>query len=68
MSKTNTILLVPGMTCGHCEAAVKKEVGKVAGVTDVSVDLETKLVTVTGVGLDHAALLSAVDEAGFEVG
>lgn len=68
MSDTNTILLVPGMTCGHCEAAVKTEVGKVAGVSAVSVDLETKLVTVTGVGLDYAALVGAIDEAGFEVG
>ena len=68
MSDTNTILLVPGMTCGHCEAAVKTEVGKVAGVSAVSVDLETKLVTVTGVGLDYAALAGAIDEAGFEVG
>ena len=70
MSDTSnqTVLLVPGMTCGHCEAAVKSEVGKVAGVTDVAVDLETKLVTVSGVSLDHAALVAAVDEAGFEVG
>ena len=67
MNANQTVLLVPGMTCGHCEAAVKTEVGKVAGVTDVAVDLETKLVTVTGLGLDHAALVSAVDEAGFEV-
>jgi copper chaperone len=63
-----TTLLVPGMTCGHCEAAVKSEVGKVAGVTDVAVDLATKLVTVTGVGLDPVALVRAIDEAGFEVG
>lgn len=63
-----TILLVPGMTCGHCEAAVKGEVSKVAGVTNVAVDLETKLVTVTGSAVDHAALVSAIDEAGFEVG
>lgn len=68
MNASQTVLLVPGMTCGHCEAAVKTEVGKVAGVTNVAVDLETKLVTVTGLGLDHAALVSAVDEAGFEVG
>jgi len=65
---SNTTLLVPGMTCGHCEAAVKAEVGKVAGVTDVVVDLETKLVTVSGVAVDHAALVNAIDEAGFEVG
>ncbi len=58
---------VPGMTCGHCEAAVKGEVGKVAGVNDVNVDLTTKIVTVQGDGLDTAAIVAAIDEAGFEV-
>ena len=58
---------VPGMTCGHCEAAVKGEVGKVAGVADVAVDLGTKIVTVQGEGLDEAAIVAAIDEAGFEV-
>ena len=60
---------VPGMTCGHCESAVKEEVGKVAGVEHVTVDLGTKLVTV-GVGAaapDRAAIVAAIDEAGFEV-
>ena len=61
-------LLVPGMTCGHCEAAVKDEVGKVAGVTDVAVDLETKLVTVHGRQLStRDRIVAAIDEAGFEV-
>jgi copper chaperone CopZ len=60
-------LHVPGMTCGHCEAAVKEEVGKVAGVADVSVDLATKLVTVHGESVDVDALVAAVGEAGFEV-
>ena len=60
-------LSVPGMTCGHCEAAVKGEVGKVAGVASVSVDLDTKIVTVDGDGLDRAAIVAAIDEAGFEV-
>ena len=39
---------VPGMTCGHCEAAVKGEVGKVAGVSGVAVDLGIKIVTEIG--------------------
>ena len=60
-------LPVPGMTCGHCEAAVKGEVGKVAGVAGVAVDLGSKLVTVTGDSLDSAAIVAAIDEAGFEV-
>jgi copper ion binding protein len=59
-------LKVPGMTCGHCEAAVKSEVGKVAGVSAVTVDLATKLVTVEGSD-DLAAITAAIDEAGFEV-
>ena len=58
---------VPGMTCGHCEAAVKGEVGKVAGVASVAVDLDTKIVTVAGESLDVAAIVAAIDEAGFEV-
>jgi copper chaperone CopZ len=57
---------VPGMTCGHCEAAVKEEIGKLAGVARVDVDLTTKAVVVEGESLDLAAVFAAVDEAGFE--
>ena len=67
MSDNNLTLSVPGMTCGHCEAAVTKEVSSVAGVTAVAVDLDTKLVTVTGAGLDRDAIVAAIDEAGFDV-
>ena len=41
---------VPGMSCGHCKAAVEHELGRVAGVEAVDVDLETKLVVVAGHG------------------
>ncbi|HEY8626338.1 MAG TPA: heavy-metal-associated domain-containing protein [Solirubrobacteraceae bacterium] len=58
---------VPGVHCGHCEAAVKKEASAVAGVASVSVDLESKLVTITGEQLDDQALRAAIDEAGYEV-
>ncbi|MDJ0771168.1 MAG: heavy metal-associated domain-containing protein [Ilumatobacter sp.] len=57
---------VPGMTCGHCEAAVKHEVGALAGVTGVTVDLESKVVTVEGTALDPSAIVEAIDEAGFD--
>ena len=57
---------VSGMHCGHCERAVKEEVGAVAGVDSVDVDLETKLVTVRGEGLDDSALRAAIEEAGYE--
>ena len=65
MSQTLTYT-VPAMHCGHCERAVKEEVSAVAGVSSVAVDLETKLVSVTGESLDDAALRAAIEEAGYE--
>ena len=61
------VLSVPGMTCGHCEAAVKQEVGAVAGVASVDVDLDSKDVTVVGDALARDAIVEAIDEAGFDV-
>jgi copper chaperone CopZ len=57
---------VPGMHCAHCERAVKDELGAVAGVESVDVDLGTKLVAVGGRDLDDTALRAAIDEAGYE--
>ena len=57
---------VPAMHCGHCERAVKEEVSAVAGVSEVVVDLDTKLVTVTGQAFDDAAVRAAIAEAGYE--
>jgi copper chaperone len=57
---------VPAMHCGHCERAVKEEVSAVAGVTEVAVDLETKIVTVTGSAFDDTAVRAAIEEAGYE--
>ncbi len=57
---------VPGISCGHCRAAITTEVTTVAGVKSVDVDLETKQVTVSGDNLDDTALRAAIDEAGYE--
>lgn len=65
MSDTATYT-VPGMTCEHCKASVSEELGAIAGVESVEVDLKTKLVTVSGASLDDAALRAAIDEAGYE--
>lgn len=67
MSAQTLTLSVPGMTCGHCEAAIKQEVGAVVGVVDVSVDLGTKDVVIAGSELDRDTIVAAVDEAGFDV-
>lgn len=58
--------VVAGMSCAHCEAAVTEEVGKVAGVVAVDVDLDTKLVRVRGTGVDDAAVRDAIDDAGYD--
>ncbi|MET0457753.1 MAG: heavy-metal-associated domain-containing protein [Ilumatobacteraceae bacterium] len=60
-------LQVPGMSCGHCEHAVRSEVSKVAGVESVTVDLGTKDVVVRGAGLVTADVVGAVAEAGYAV-
>jgi copper chaperone CopZ len=58
---------VPGISCGHCRTAITGEVAKVAGVSAVDVDLEDKLVTVTGDAVDDGAVREAIDEAGYDV-
>ena len=57
---------VPGMHCGHCKAAVSGELAAVRGVESVDVDLDAKLVTVTGESLDDVVLRAAIEEAGYE--
>ncbi|HEY9558190.1 MAG TPA: cation transporter [Acidimicrobiales bacterium] len=67
MSTTSTYT-VTGMTCGHCVAAVTEEVSKIAGVTNVDVELDSGRVTVESEGpVDDAALAAAVDEAGYSL-
>lgn len=65
MSETITYT-VAGMTCDHCKRAVSSELASVEGVAGVEVDLDTKLVTVTGEGLADDALRSAIDQAGYQ--
>ncbi|MGL4254986.1 heavy-metal-associated domain-containing protein [Microbacterium sp.] len=58
---------VTGMSCGHCEASVRGEVSKIAGVQTVSVDAATGSLIVGSVAeLADADVLAAVDEAGYE--
>ena len=56
---------VSGMTCEHCVHAVSDEVGKIAGVESVNVDLASGRVTVTGEGYTDEQIREAVDEAGY---
>ena len=60
---------VTGMTCAHCVAAVTDEIGSIAGVSTVTVDLVvggTSRVTVTSAEpLPMESVRDAIDEAGY---
>ncbi|MFD9907566.1 heavy-metal-associated domain-containing protein [Streptomyces sp. NPDC059063] len=63
-----TVYDVTGMTCGHCEGAVKSEISELDGVSSVEAVASTGKVTVVSAApLDEAAVRAAVDEAGYEL-
>lgn len=58
---------VTGMTCGHCEMSVREEVVQIPGVESVDVSARTgRLVVHSSAAIDEAAVLAAVDEAGYQ--
>lgn len=69
MAKETKVLNVEGMSCSHCENAVKKSVGALKGVDSVSVDLKGKKVTVEydpgQVTVD--AIKDAIEDQGYDV-
>ena len=65
MSQLN--FTVEGMSCGHCEAAVREEVSKIPGVTTISVSAQDGSLQVDEDGTVSAdAIIAAVDEAGYD--
>lgn len=63
---TESSYTVTGMTCGHCAGAVREEVGALAGVAKVDVDVESGSVVVTSEApLAVDDVRAAVEEAGY---
>ncbi len=60
---------VEGMSCSHCENSVKKAVGALNGVGNVTVDLKTKKVTIefdpAKVNVDM--IKDAIEDQGYDV-
>ena len=57
---------VTGMTCGHCEMSIREEVSQIPGVDEIQVSAQTGTLVVSSTSaLDDAAVLAAVDEAGY---
>ncbi|HEV7414613.1 MAG TPA: heavy-metal-associated domain-containing protein [Tianweitania sediminis] len=57
-----TTFNVPDMTCGHCEKSVRSALGEALPGATVTVDLDTKRVTVEG---DAARAEEAIRDAGY---
>ncbi len=62
-------IIVEGMTCEHCVETVTKAVNSLDGISQVSVDLDKKQVTVDfdDSRTDMDAISSKIVEVGFEV-
>lgn len=58
---------VPEISCQHCVAAITKEVSALAGVNQVKVSLDNKVVTVEHApSVSAAQIVAAINEAGYE--
>ena len=61
-----TTFQVTGMTCSHCETAVRHEISRLDGVEKVDIDVASGMVTVhASTSVDRADIAAAVDEAGY---
>ena len=57
---------VTGMSCGHCESAVRAEVSKLAAVDEIEVSAATGRLVISSTGdLSDTDVIAAVDEAGY---
>lgn len=60
---------VPDMSCQHCVMAITNSLKQLKGVNDVTVDLDTKTVDVDydETSVTEAAMINAIEDAGYEV-
>lgn len=62
------LMIVEGMSCGHCSARVEKALMELDGVSKASVNLDTKEIRVELTGdLSTDVLTDAVEDAGYDV-
>jgi len=67
-SVSSRSIAVTGMTCDHCASAVRAEISKLPGITDVDVDIAAGTVRITGDPLPgDTPLRAAIEEAGYEL-
>ncbi len=64
MSQTELKSVVPDLDCQSCVRSITEAVHQVDAKAEVSADLESKRVTVSGTG-SAAAFAAAIEDAGF---
>jgi len=67
VKNTSTILKIDGMHCASCQKPIEKALRETIGVTDVSVNLANREVSVEST-ITNDALIAAVAGAGYEAG
>ena len=61
-------LKIEGMTCGHCEMSVSKELSKLPGAQDVKVSSQEGTASLSvDDSVDHSQVQAAVEEAGYKL-
>lgn len=61
---TETNYTVTGITCGHCVAAIKDEVGAIPGVSAVDLDTTGAMTVHSEAAVDFDRIVEALYEAG----
>jgi copper chaperone CopZ len=63
-----SVITVTGMTCEHCEKAVRAEISAIPGVSQVDVDVASGEVRILAEpSPERATLRAAVEEAGYQL-
>ena len=63
-----SVITVTGMSCEHCEKAVRAEISAIPGVSRVDVDLASGEVKIRAESAPQmTALRAAVEEAGYQL-
>ena len=61
-------IIVEGMSCGHCVNHVKNALEEVKGVTNVNVDLQSKIAEIeANDNVKDGDIKFAIEDAGYEV-
>jgi copper chaperone len=62
------VIMIEGMSCGHCVMHAKNALEEIAGITGVDVDLQGKKAVVElSQEVDNDVLKNAIEDAGYDV-